>query len=998
MADGLGDLVVRLIGDGSSYAKMLEHAASRTRKAADDVVGRTQKTVEVVSRLTRQGVQTFIMETDVSEKIDAMGNRVITTAKKTVDAVGNIISQSSSTTIAEVDRAGDAIKAQAVAIGAALSAVFIQLGSESLKAFSAFNKEMNEAYAKMGGQPKPVQQQMESAVLKYSLSGETSFNPTELAKGFENIASAGLSAEESLRALPIVAKFAQSGMFDLETAMKGLLGTVTSMGQRTDNVDDFMHALERASDVAVTIANKTLANNRQMAEAFAGDGGTAAKEYGMTIETLGAIIGAYAEKTKFGAEAANLTGRAIRLLTATFRRHQKAWLSEGIDIIDKTTGEYKNFIVIIKMIEDKMKGMTGPEQGDFLTRIGLGKKTLSLKAITPLIGMADRMKELETASEGTGQSTQQAKLQMESFSNQLKLAGNAATVSSIKIGESLAPAYLMVKQAFGSVIQAWAQAPEIVHTLTIAVGGSVIAFTTLATVIAPLKAAWPLIAMGVKAVWAVMVQLTVATYGFIKAAALATLSGIASGFRNIGLAIAAASTSMKGLAANTALVAASTALLVVALGSVLIASQQATGALQQQLDRATELEKQRLGNKDQDLDKTIKESQQLPLDQRRDVIEKEYDKAIEAQKSLKERLQKIKEDEGFLDFGGPSIKFNNNLKETELGLEQVEKAVKKLKAEMEKLGKVNPLTGGRTFDTKDFEEKLRKEYKLMGLNEDEKIVQEFKDSGADDAALWEVNTLIAAKAAKQFSQELDKEIEALKYSSIEIKKNALLKAGLNDPKTAAANQALMELFDIDAKVAERDIAKVDQELRRLTKSYEKQAEVVGFKNKREAELFGLMDKGTSKEFNKASAAERKLAEAERIQKIFEEADKTKESIRTKDEKFADQVAKLDEQLSIGALTQTEYALAVEKTRNELYKMREEMIKIEGVSLRSGDAIARIQQARDALAARGSGITINENKEEKANGLLKGIYDVLKQQLNKMGAGKILDLVEAELDA
>lgn len=326
------------------------------------------------------------------------------------------------------------------------------IGVIAVKSFSAFDKAMTETFAKMGRVTPEVREEMENLAKSMSTSGTTAFSPIELAKGYEQLASAGLDAGRSMKSLGITAKFAQAGAFSLEVAVKQLVGAMASFGitAQTASPAKFAKEMEHFSDVITGVANETTTGVEQVARAMSSDAAVAAKEYGASLEELGAILGVFALQNKDAEEAGHLTGRAFRLLTNSFNENGEVWKRMGIDIVDKSTGEFIKFADAIELIENAFEGLTGPQRVASLSLMGF--EALARKAILPLIGNSKELRRQEQLYRKHGTTVEMAAIQMESFANQMKIAWNAAMVLGIEVGETLAPALLLLASGLKDTI------------------------------------------------------------------------------------------------------------------------------------------------------------------------------------------------------------------------------------------------------------------------------------------------------------------------------------------------------------------------------------------------------------------------------------------------------------------------------------------------------------------------------------------------------------------
>jgi TP901 family phage tail tape measure protein len=380
-------------------------------------------------------------------ELDRMVVRLVGDAAS-YDAMIKKASRDTESFAARVQKAGQSMTASVTAPAAAV-------GGLGTGAFASFDQAMTEAFAKMGRQAPEVTRQMEDVAKALSTSGEVAFGPAELAKGYEELASAGLNAERSMAALPLVAKFAQAGAFNLGVAVKQLTGAMASFGitTQTSTPEQFAREMSHFSDVIVGVANETTTGVEQVARAMSADAAVAAKNYGMSLEQLGAVLGVYAMQNKDAEEAGNLTGRMLRLLTASAVKEADAWARLGVSITD-AKGNFKDFPDAMAAVEKALGGAKSDvERIQMLSDLGF--KTLAQKSILPLIGASEELKRQEALYKKIGTTAEMASIQMQSFSNQAKVIINSAIVASIELGKRLAPAFLAVGAVVKSAVGWW---------------------------------------------------------------------------------------------------------------------------------------------------------------------------------------------------------------------------------------------------------------------------------------------------------------------------------------------------------------------------------------------------------------------------------------------------------------------------------------------------------------------------------------------------------------
>lgn len=378
-------LLVRLIGDGSSYRAMMKSAVLQT--------DRFERTIK-----------------NANARINAMG--------KSITRIGRKLS-----------------------LG--ITAPLLGMGGVAVNEFAKFDQAMTESTSIMNVTAKQTKQMRDLAL---SLSGLVVQSPKELGESYFFLASAGLDAERSMAALPKVAAFATAGAFDMALATDLLTDAQTALGLGGDTAAESLKNLVKISDIFVAANQSANTSVQQVAEAMTSDAGTAARQMGQEIESVVAVLEAYASAGKKGAEAGNLYGRAVRLLTGAARKNAKEFKKLDIKVVDPLTGGFRDLIDIVKDMENAFEGMTKPQIAAKLSLLGF--KDLAQKSLTPLIGLSGAMNEYKEKLLKAGSATQiVADKQMKSFTNQMRLLKNQATVAAIEIGEVLAPFVLALSEA-----------------------------------------------------------------------------------------------------------------------------------------------------------------------------------------------------------------------------------------------------------------------------------------------------------------------------------------------------------------------------------------------------------------------------------------------------------------------------------------------------------------------------------------------------------------------
>ncbi len=263
----------------------------------------------------------------------------------------------------------------------AAAGAFLKLGRD----VEAFNRGMQTSIAIMGDVSAAMREQLEAAAIKTARS--TIFSSEETAKAFFFLASAGLSVEQSMAGLPVVAQFAQAGMFDLSEATSLLTDAQSALGLKVKDAAKNMQNMTRVGDVLVKANALADATTRQFAEALAG-GASRMKLLGVELETGVAILAAFAETGMKAQEAGTALDIVLRELANKAFLNKKAWAEVGISVFD-ASGKFRDVIGVIAQFEQVLGKMSDEQKIATLEMLGLTNK--SNKFILRLVGASEEM-------------------------------------------------------------------------------------------------------------------------------------------------------------------------------------------------------------------------------------------------------------------------------------------------------------------------------------------------------------------------------------------------------------------------------------------------------------------------------------------------------------------------------------------------------------------------------------------------------------------------------
>lgn len=350
-----------------------------------------------------------------------------------------------------------------------------------IKASSDFDKEMTKSLAIMGPISDSLRRKMEENAR--SVAKTFGVSHAEAARSYYSLASAGMSAQQSMAALPTVAQFAKAGMMEMGQATDLLVSSQTALGLSSKDPIKNQLELAHVSDVLVNANNGAIGSVQQFAEALSNKAAAAMRTYHVSVEQGTAVLMAYAQAGIQGATAGERYDILLRELTGAALKHADAFKAAKIAVFDHT-GALRPMGDVIGDIEKRFTGMSDAQR---VTELGLlGIKAKSQSAILGLLGMSQAIKDNEKALFVQGSTALVAQKQMQSFSEQLNLLKVAAVDVAISLGQSLLPvAQRMVKVAKDDLVPAIEGAVKWFKDLPPGVQDAAIGFTAFLAVLGP---------------------------------------------------------------------------------------------------------------------------------------------------------------------------------------------------------------------------------------------------------------------------------------------------------------------------------------------------------------------------------------------------------------------------------------------------------------------------------------------------------------------------------
>jgi TP901 family phage tail tape measure protein len=327
----------------------------------------------------------------------------------------------------------DLLAGAAIAATKIIASAATAIAGFSIREFAKFDDAMTKSTAIMGDLSDAMRKDMSDAAR--SVATSTSFSASEAAEAFFFLASAGLTAEQSISALPKVAQFAQAGQFDLALATDLLTDAQTALGLSSTDATENLANMVRVSDVLVKANTVANASVQEFSEALTEKAGNAMRMLGMDIEEGVALLAVFAERGIKGTKAGTLLNTTLEGLTRTARENADAYAAMGVSVFD-VDGELRNMADIVADMEGALGGLSTEAQLAQLATLGLTRQARD--GALALLGASDKIREFEEAARDAGGATEDvARKQLETFNEQLGLLRSGIADVGIEIGAAL---------------------------------------------------------------------------------------------------------------------------------------------------------------------------------------------------------------------------------------------------------------------------------------------------------------------------------------------------------------------------------------------------------------------------------------------------------------------------------------------------------------------------------------------------------------------------------
>jgi TP901 family phage tail tape measure protein len=349
------------------------------------------------------------------------------------------------------------VKQLTIALSGMAVAGGIALGKLALSGES-FNRKMRNSLAIMSGVgPKMAKEMKRTAI---DVAATTQFSASEAAEAYYYLASAGLSAEQSLKALPVVAKFAQAGMFDMATATSLLTDAQSALGLKVSNAAKNMQNMKRIADVLVRANTLADASVQEFAEALANKAAAGLKLVNKSVEEGVAMLAAFADqgrKAAAGGEAMYIVMRDLQRAAVKFPDAFKR-----LNVAVYNAGKMRNLAMIMADLEDALASMSHEDKKRALMMLGFQERSVAYTQM--LLGSSRALSVFESQLMHAGGTMERvAERQLTPLQKAMAKLG----ASIVQLGLSLQPIVTVAAKLFANLaekVKSWAEilTPEVI--------------------------------------------------------------------------------------------------------------------------------------------------------------------------------------------------------------------------------------------------------------------------------------------------------------------------------------------------------------------------------------------------------------------------------------------------------------------------------------------------------------------------------------------------------
>ena len=294
-------------------------------------------------------------------------------------------------------------------------------------AVEKLNQSMHSSLAIMGDVSESMKSKMMATTMQ--VAATTRYSADEIAKSYYYLASAGMNVQQSIAALPAVARFAQAGMFDMARATDLVTDAQSALGLKSEDAQKNLQGLVKVSDALVKANTLANASVEQFSISLTTKAGAALRTVNKGIEEGLAALAVYADQGIKGAESGTALSIVMRDLQTKSVQNEEAFRRMNVAVFD-SMDNMRNLADIIRDLEMALSGLSDFAKKSLLLDLKFSDKSVNF--LLQLLGKSGEMRAYENKLDAAGGTTKDvADKQMTTWMK----AWNEISADLLKFGE-----------------------------------------------------------------------------------------------------------------------------------------------------------------------------------------------------------------------------------------------------------------------------------------------------------------------------------------------------------------------------------------------------------------------------------------------------------------------------------------------------------------------------------------------------------------------------------
>jgi TP901 family phage tail tape measure protein len=320
-------------------------------------------------------------------------------------------------------------------------AVGVSMGFyQMIDSAAAFDDAMTESLAIQSGVSDAMRAEMEKTAKDVSRS--LGLSATEAAKGYFMLASSGMTAEQQLKAMPVVAKMVRGGNMGMAESADILMDTMSALGLKSEDANQHMKNMVYLQDAiakANVISNGTI---QGFAEALQNRGASTMRAYNISLEDGLALLAGWADQGVKGRRAGEGMEILFRDLTRGAVANKEAFAKHNVTVFD-SNGKMRKMSDIVFDLEKALGGLSDQQKTVAMSELGITDTLSGL--VKQLLGTSKAIKKYEQDLKSAGGTMDEVvNKQMQSPIKRLQMVREKINLLIINLGRPLLKALLAV--------------------------------------------------------------------------------------------------------------------------------------------------------------------------------------------------------------------------------------------------------------------------------------------------------------------------------------------------------------------------------------------------------------------------------------------------------------------------------------------------------------------------------------------------------------------------